>query len=428
MTKKLIFIFTLIFLSPAQGEWKFSGQAGPYINSLEIPSTTVTQSDKSGLYSELKLDKKINSTWRLKSDTVIRTDFVARDSVEFFQWIPRNFYLQKKAKTLTMRIGFQTLTIDGPDVVNPAAIIHAKNWIDPTSPLTMSSAGLLLSQEISEWTWDLFYVPRQTPAVLPGEHSPWLPRKKRLPIESEDSEIRIPDNVRYQYLGATELNDSLSHNVTAKVQRKSEKLETQFIYYNGLSHSPFLLTRVTGTLISVNPDLILVDSPVRLKPLYYRHEALAGTFNIPFESWAIRGGMNWLKPIGHDPRVPKETTLLTAGFEKSFETPIGLVTGIADYVRQKRQDDNQISFLRSILEEAVTYGARIPWGEETQFFAGGLYDLVGESSLYNFTATHRLSNSWSIEGGAQFVKGPDDTLLGLYEKYDSYRLNLSYFW
>ncbi len=428
MFKTLIFIFALVFLSPARGEWKFSGSASSYINSLQVPSTTVAPSDKAGIYSELKLDNKMNSAWRFKSDSIIRTDFVARDAVEFFQFIPRNLYLQKKGKSLTFRFGFQTLQIDGPDVINPADIVHAKNWIDPSSSLTMSSAGVSVSQEVDEWNWELFYVPRQTPAVLPGEQSPWLPRKKRLPIESEDTEIRIPDDVHYQYLAATELNDALDHNVTAKIQRKAENLETQLIYYNGLSHSPFLLTRVNGTLISVNPDIILVDSPVRLKPLYYRHQAIAATFVIPFESWVIRGGINWLKPQGSDVRVPDETRLMVAGIEKSIETNLGLITGIADYVRQERQDENQISFLRSIMEEAITLGVRIPWGEETQFFAGGLYDLVGHSYLYKVSAIHRLSNSWSVETGAQIISGPEETLLGLYEKYDSYQLKFSHFW
>lgn len=422
-------ILLLSFCSlAAASEWKFSGSAGPYINQLGIESSTVTQSQKTGLYSELKLENKINSNWRFKSDTIIRTDFVARDSVEFFQWIPKNLYLQNKRGSLIFKAGFQTLAVDGPDVVNPADVIHAKNWIDPTSPLTMSSAGLSVAQEIDEWNWELFYVPRQTPAVLPGEHSPWLPRKNRLPIESEDLEIRIPNNVRYQNLGATELNNALDNNVTLKVQRKSENLEAQVLYYNGLSQSPFLTTRVSGTLISVNPDVILVDSPVRLKPLYYRHQALAGTFVIPFESWALRGGMNWLKPEGSDDRVPKETTLIVAGLEKSVETPIGLVTGIADYVRQKRQDADQISFLRSVFEEAVTFGLRVPWGEETTFFGGGLYDLVGSSSLYKISASRRLSSAWSAEASGQFLQGPSDTLVGLYDRYDSYTVKMMYYW
>jgi hypothetical protein len=421
-------ILLLLFCSAANAEWKFSGSAGPYLNQLGIQSSTVTQSQKSGIYSELKLENKINSNWRFRSDFIFRTDFVARDSIEFFQWIPKNFYLQKKQGSLIFKAGFQTLAVDGPDVVNPADIIHARNWIDPTSPLTMSSAGISVAQELNEWNWELFYVPRQTPAVLPGEHSPWLPRQNRLPIESEDLEIRIPDNVRYQYLSAKELNNALDNNVTLKVQRKSERLEVQALYYNGLSQSPFLTTQVTGTLISVNPDVILVESPVRLKPLYYRHQALAGTFVIPFESWAIRGGINWLKPQGSDDRVPKETTLMVAGFEKSIETPIGLITGIADYVRQERQDANQISFLRSVFEEAVTFGGRIPWGEETTFFAGGLYDLVGSSSMYKISASHRLSNSWSVEGAGQFLQGPSETLVGLYDRYDSYQIKTMFYW
>ena len=422
-------ILLLSFCSlAAASEWKFSGSAGPYINQLGISSSTVTQSQKSGLYSELKLENKINSQWRFKSDTVIRTDFVARDSVEFFQYIPRNLYLQNKRGSLIVKAGFQTLAVDGPDVVNPADVIHSKNWIDPTSPLQQSSAGLSLAQEKDEWSWELFYVPRQTAPTLPGEHSAWLPRKNRLPIESEDLEIRIPNNVRYQYLNAKELNNALDNNVSLKIQRKSENLEAQVLYYNGLSQSPFLTTKVSGTLISVNPDVIEVNGTVRLRPLYYRHQALAGTFVIPFESWALRGGMNWLKPEGSDTRVPKETTLVVAGLEKSVESPIGLVTAIADYVRQKRQDADQISFLRSIFEEAVTLGLRVPYGEETTFFGGGLYDLVGDSSLYKVAATHRLSPSWSGEVSGQFLQGPSDTLVGLYDRYDSYTLKMMYYW
>lgn len=422
-------ILLLCFCSvAAASEWKFSGSAGPYLNQLSIDSSTMTQSQKAGIYSELKLENKFQNNWRLKSDFLIRTDFVARDSVEFFQWIPKNLYLQKKSGSLIYKAGFQSFVVDGPDVVNPADVVHGKNWIDPTSTLTMSSAGLSVAQEIDEWNWELLYIPRQTPAVLPGEHSPWLPRENRLPIESEDLEIRIPDNVRYQYLAATELNNALDNNVAFKVQRKSEALEVQALYYNGLSQSPFVTTQVSGTLISVNPDVILVTSPVRLKPLYYRHQALAGTFVLPFESWAIRGGINWLKPEGSDDRVPKETTLIVAGFEKSVETPIGLITGIADYVRQERQDADQISFLRSVFEEAITGGLRIPFGEETTIFAGGLYDLVGFSSMYKLSASHRLSNSWSIEGSGQFLQGPSETLVGLYDRYDSYSIRTMYYW
>jgi hypothetical protein len=354
----------------------------------------------------------------------MRTDVFARDASENIQFIPKSLFFQYKTKSLTTKIGYQTLQIDGPDLLNPADVVHAKNWIDPTAPETMSSAGLSFSQEKSDVSWEVLYVPRQTPATLPGAHSPWLPRKNRLPIESEDTEIRIPDNVEYQYLGAQTVNNALNHNVTMKLQKKSDSFEGQLIYYNGLSHSPYLLTRVTGTLLSVNPDIIAVTSPVKLIPFYYRHHVLAGTFNVPLGSWAIHGGMNWMKPQGSDERIPDETTLGVIGLEKSFESDFGMITTIVDYVRQKRQDADQISFLRSIMEEAVTGGVRIPFGEETQLFAGGLYDLVGKSSLYKATLSHRMTSSLSVEAQGQILQGPSKTLIGLYQRHDSYQLKL----
>jgi hypothetical protein len=320
------------------------------------------------------------------------------------------------------------MSLDGPDLVNPSDVVHSKNWVDPTAPVTQSSAGISLSQEKSEWSWEFLYVPRQTPPVLPGSHSPWLPRKNRLPIESENTEIRIPDDVEYQYLGAKTLNDALNHNIALKLKRSSDEFDAQFLYYNGLSHSPYLLTQVTGNLLSMNPQIIEVNSTVKLIPLYYRHQVLAGTFNIPLDSWGIHGGMNWQKPQGTDARVPGETTLFVMGLERSFETKLGTVTGILDYVRQKRQIENQISFLRSIMEEAVTGGARIPLGEETQIFAGCLYDLAGRSSMVKASIGHRVSSSLSVEFQGQVLNGPGDTLLGLYRSYDSYQLKLIWSW
>lgn len=416
----------MLFLFPytAEAQWKFSGNVAPYFQKLGIQTTPVSPSEKGGVSANLLVENKLNPNWRFRSDTWIRSDFFARDAEESFQYVPKSFYLQHKNKILTTRVGFQTLQIDGPDLVNPADIVHSKNWIDPSAPVSQSSAGLSFSRDEGAWNMELFYVPRQTAPLLPGSHSAWLPRKNRLPIESEDTEIRIPDGVEYQYLGSKTLGNALNHNVTLKLQRKTDVIETQFIYYNGLSHSPYLLTRVSGTLLSVNPDVIAVTSPVKLIPLYYRHHAVTGTFNLPMNSWGIHGGFNWQKPQGSDDRIPQETTLMVLGMEKSFETRLGMITGILDYVRQKRQNEDQISFFRSIMEEAVTGGIRIPLGEETQIFAGGLYDMKGQSSLYKASLSHRISSSVSVEAQGQILQGPTKTLIGLYQNYDSYQLKL----
>lgn len=423
------FIMTFLCLVPkAWADWKFSGSAGPYLNALTLPSTSQSPSQKSGLITELKLDNKISNSLRFKSDFFVRTDFMAKDNVETFQWNPRNLYIQKKIDSLVFRLGFQTLSIDGPDVINPADVVHSKNWVDPTSPITYSSAGLSMSQEIEKWNWEIFYVPFQTPPVLPGEHSPWLPRKKRLPIESNNLELRIPNNVRYEYGKSKELDNALKNNVTLKVQRKSELLEGQVLFYDGLSQGPFILADLDATFVSLKPkNTLLMNSPIKLHPLYYRQQVVAGTFVIPLSSWAIRGGMNWMKPKA-DYRVPGETVTAVVGLEKNIETQIGMITMIAQYIRQQRQAESQISFLRSFFEEALSFGARIPWGEETSFIAGGIYDQRGHSSIYKLGANRRLTNSWSLEGSAQYLQGPKATLIGLYDRYDSYQLRAIYSW
>ncbi len=424
-------VLLLFILLPvtAFSEWKFSGNAGPYLNSLTLPTTTVATSQKSGLMTELRLDNKLNSHWRAKAEFFVRTDFIAKDSVETFQWNPKNLYIQRKFNSVFIKAGFQTMAVDGPDIVNPADLVHSKNWVDPTSPVTYSSPGISMSQEIDKWSWEVFYIPVQTKPVLPGEHSPWLPRKNRLPIESYDTEFRIPDNVRYQYLGDKEIQHALRNNVAVKLQRKSENLETQLLYYNGLSQSPYLLTQVNASLISVDPkQVLLVDSPVRLIPLYYRHQAIAGTFTLPLpRGFAIKGGMNWLKPM-NDRRVPDETTTVVGSLEKNLETSIGMMTFIGEYIRQKRQVETQINFLRSFFEEAISIGARIPWGEETTFLAGGIFDQRGNSSVTKYSVNRRLTNSWSLEGSTQFLRGPKSTLIGLYNRYDSYRVAAVYAW
>ncbi|MFL5784587.1 MAG: hypothetical protein ACJ76H_08270, partial [Bacteriovoracaceae bacterium] len=400
----LLLLSTSVF-----ADWKFSGNVAPYFQQIMVDPSPISPRQKSGVSASLNLENKMSSKWRFRSDVWFRTDFFAKDAQETFQYIPKNVHFQYRSREFTFRGGFQTMQIDGPDIINPADIVHSKNWVDPTTPVTQSSLGLSFSQEKGDWNWEVLYVPRQTPALLPGAHSPWLPRKNRLPIESEDTEIRIPNDVEYQYLGAKILNNALNHNVTLKIQRKTDAIETQFLYYNGLSNAPYVLTRVTGTLLSVNPDVIAVSSPVRLQPLYYRQHALAGTFNLPLGSWAVHGGINWMKPQGHDVRTPSESSLGVLGVEKSFETGLGMVTTVVDYVRQELQNDNQISFLRSIFQNALAAGVRVPIGEETQVFAGGIYDLTGASSLYRASVSRRVTSSLSVEGQAQFLQGPSKT-------------------
>lgn len=429
MRRIFLSVVPALIVTSAHAQWKSSGSISSQAQSFEFPTRRNVPAQKAGLVPELRLDGKFQNDWRIKSELWARTDFVSPDHQEFFQWNAKNLYLQKKTAGLVWRLGYQTLALEGPDLVNPTDVIHSKNYVDPTAPVTLGSAGLSLSQELEHWRWDVFYVPFQTRPVLPGPHSAWLPRSRRLPIESANTEIRVPSDVTYQYRTPEELNSALKHNYSLRVGRKSEKLEFQGVYYNGLAHTPFLVTDSNASIVASSPTTILqVNGTVGLKPIYYRQQVVAGSFTLPFESWAIRGGGNWMGPIGNDSRIPRETSMGVLGLEKSIQTAWGMITAIVEKVYQRRLNQNQISFLRSINQDAWAAGLRIPMGEETTFSVGGIYDQKGGSSVYKSGLSRRLSDSWSAELAAQFIQGPKQTLLGLYDRYDSYQGKLTYAW
>jgi hypothetical protein len=418
---------TLLLSSPAFASWKTGGSLESYFKQYSFSAGENYPNQSGGLNAELKADWKRNRQWKFKSDLELRSDLASKDASEKFQFNPESFYLENKTTPVSVRAGYQTVVPDGPDILNPADVIHSRNWTDPTAPKNLSSLGLSLSQEIEEWQWELFYIPTQTKPVLPGEHSPWWPREKRLPIESENTEIQIPKDIRYEISDSLELDQALKNNVAFRIQRKSESFEAQAVYFEGLSQDPYLLLDAPATLIEAEPKQILrVDSPVKLKPLYFRRQVAAGTFLLPVKSWVVKGGANWNHPMGSDTRIPGDSSTYVLGLERNIETRKGIMTFILQHEEQKKLDKQQISFMRSLFENAWSLGFRIPWGEETQFMVGVVYDTIGKQTIYRLSGDRRLSDSWTLGIQETVLEGPPESLLGLYDQYDNFGLNLSY--
>lgn len=428
--KSLSFLLISVIGLSASANWKQSGSLEIYYRKLGISSTPEVSSESAGFDGNLKFDWSTRSKqFRFKSDLDFRTDYLSKDSVEQFQGNPSQFYLETKTGSVKWRAGYQTIIPEGPDLLNPADVIHSKNWIDPTNPEHLSSLGLSLSQEVDEWQWEAFFIPRQTEPVLPGDRSPWWPRNKRLPIESENAQFLVHQDTKYKILDPVDPNQALKNNFALRAGRKSESFEFQTVYYEGLSQDPNLLIASTLTLVQSDPFLIVqLDSPAELYPFYFKQRVAAGTFMIPRGSWAIRGGANWIKALGDDARLPGERSTSVLGIEKSFDTRKGMITTILQYQAQKRQNTDQISFMRSIFENAWSLGFRIPWGEETQFLGGVIYDTIGKSSVYRLNASRRLTDSLSFGLEGTLLQGPEETMLGLYDKYDRYGLSFTYHW
>jgi hypothetical protein len=406
----------------ALAEWMSSGSAQLFYQKYGVTEAKNFSNQTGGLDLNLKNDWKSKKLWRFRSDLELVTDQFSKDSEEGARFNPKNFLLENRSTPVTVKLGFQTLIPEGPDILNPADVIQSKDWKDPTSPRPLGSAGLSLSQEWNEWQWEALYIPRQTEPRLPGEQSLWWPREKRLPIESEFiNEARIPADLDYKITDPVEINQALQNNIALRLQRKSEAFEAQLVYYQGLSQDPHLFFNASSTNF-------VLESPVTLIPFYYRHQVVAGTFVLPINTWSLKGGANWIKPIGSDERLPGEESTSVLGVEKNIETRKGIVTILLQHEEQKRQAQDQISFLRSLFENAWSLGLRIPWGEDTQFLGGVIYDTVGKSSVCKLSITRRFTDAFSVNLDGQWLEGPDETLVGLYTKYDRYGLGFTYYW
>ena len=410
--------WVLLFSFSGFQSWGQSNSGGSlqgYYKQFAFSNNEESASAAAGFNGELKFDWKSKPVWRLKADLEFQTDQISKDVNEKFRFNPRSFYLENRSTAVVLRAGYQTMIPEGPDFLNPADVIHSKDWKDPTNPRNLGSAGVSLSHEGSIWQWEAFFIPVQTKPRFPGDRSPWWPRGKRIPIESNDTEFQVPSDIKYAVTDGEDINHSLSNNYALRLGGKGVSFEGQLVFYEGLSQDPNVVIDSSGTLLALAPKLILLmNSPVILKPLFFKHRALAGTFVVPLETWSIKGGVSQTKPISDDSRLPGEVISGVLGFERNFETSKGLVTLILQHEAQKREAKNQISFLKSIYENAWAVGFRIPWGEDLQFLGGLIFDTVGKSSLARLGASVRLIDALSLE------------IDSLYDKYDSVSLGLTY--
>ena len=420
--KILVFLFITVFFANALAQFKQSGSIGIQVQSYQYDLGNQFENEFYQFQISSRADYK-SRAFKLKSDFTFQNQ--TPDTILQI----KNLYFEVPQGGFKTRWGYQTLQIDGPDFANPAKVMNAENWTDPTNPLTLASLGVSVSLEYVQWQFDFLYIPQQTSTVLPHQKSPWWPRQKRLLIESEDTELKIPDDIQYEIRKNEMIDDADLNNFVFVMKQKSESIETQLVLYDGLSTNPFILTELTASVISLNPtQILLLESPVILKPIGYRHFVTAGTFLIPFDTWSLKGGLQFSKPKNSDERIPDSTQSATLGIEKNWDTSLGVTTHIFQLTHEPTAEKSQLSFLRSIFAKAVCYGVRIPLNDESDVLAAIIYDTIGKSSVHRSQFNFRMSESTSFSLAGQWLSGPKETLLNIYEDYDSYSAQITYHW
>jgi hypothetical protein len=415
-------------LSLAWADWEAQGNVRIFNSqSLHLHSTEFS-TKSSGLEFNPQLQGKWGSSGRLKVNGRVSVDGAAKDSSERLRIQERNFFLQASKKSFSARLGIQDLTMPGPDILNPMDVIHPKDFKNPLAPVELGSLGLSAGQNFESWNYSVLYIPLQTPPRLPGEKSIWWPRKKRLPLDYEFvDEARIPENVEYRIQGPIEVDRARKDNFAILSSYIGLDFETHFLIYEGLSLDPQLLFNASSTNF-------VLESPIELIPFYYRHRVIANSWVIPMGNWSFKASGSLKSPLKSkmyvagrtNPIVEGSESTGVIGVEKNIDSKGGFLTIILQKTWEKRESSNQISFLRSVFENAWNFAIRYPLNEQNQILAGLVYDSVGKSSITQLSYTFRISDQWSLDAHLQFLEGKDTTMVGLYRNYDQGALKMTY--
>jgi hypothetical protein len=173
---------------------------------------------------------------------------------------------------------------------------------------------------------------------------------------------------------------------------------------------------------------LIVDSPLEIRPFYYRHRVWAASWILPFEVVSFKGAANWMIPVGKDVRRPEEEGLIVAALEKNVEFDVGMVSFLIEYAQSLHHQRTEVSFLRSPFERSWIAGLRLPLYESHEVLSGLIYDSVGKSSIAQLGYKYRLTEEISLELQGRFLNGDGSTLIGLYREYDKYTARLTYAW
>lgn len=410
------------FLNAFGFEFSSQGSLSGYSQKWAIPENEFTQNRSTGLLLSGNLNFELGKNISSFIEGNGQSDSESNQPEDRQEILLKNFYFQYLVRMWQFRIGTQILTMAPTDIINPLDVIHPRNYRSPLSPESMGSEGISLNGDFGSMIATLFFIPKQKTHRWPSSTSLWWPREKRLPVETGFGDYgEIPVDIQYSIHSGEVVDNSLENNFMLRWQWLASQFEWTIQYYQGLSQDP----RMFVTAQTTN---FILESPVILTPFYYRHENWASSLVLPFKNFVLKMAGHLSQSLGSDPRTPKAESTWVASIEKNVEANWGLVTLIIQHSRIFKKDKNEVSFLRSVFENSWMLAARIPIGENHQILGGGVYDSLGKSSMLRLDYKYRIGDHWSWDVGIQSLQGPADTMIGLYEKYDSVSTKLNFIW
>lgn len=428
-----LFIFFLLFLSPHSvlAETRLENVLGLKVKALGFGPTadTPTDSQWSQYFSELHLQptlkSKVSANHYFKTSPSIRFDSFTREKSEQTRLTWNDTYYEYRQGNAKLRGGFQNVVWEGTDFSNPLDLLMQKSFVDPLEPSLISSPGIGLLYEFSSMQMDFYYFPEMAASQLPGAKNPWWPRRLGLHFETPDFVVRIPEGIEYQIAPIEEIGKPRANSWGGRLQYKTDILDSSFVFFDGLANVPHVLTNLTFNSVSVDGRTWLATSPVGIRQILYRSQAAGFMITLPLQKNIFRLGGNSIRPYKDDPRVPGSSASQVLAWERSFDLKKGPLTILFQLHQNQNPKSGSLSSFHSLFTRAAAAGLRWSINEDTSLTGGIVYSLIEFSMLNKLEITRRLGAKYEIGIFAVDLRGAPDTLLGVYDPYDSFGVKLN---
>lgn len=414
-----------VWADPAE----YRAQVDSFVSSMPLLKHTDAETHQYGLVVDLGAKYYLSDSFSTQFNPWMRSNFASKDSTQKLNFEPLEAQIQYKKRSRKIVLGFHRSPWEGTDIINPMDMVFAKNYLDPLSPSTRSAAGLFYSEDLGFVSLDLFYIPQQQKSLLPGNHSPWWPRQLYLPTDSTTQELRLPDRVAYEILSENELNTAFKNNVALRLQKNFGAVDLSLAGFEGMAQTPILTPQIVVTPLEVFPkEIFLLESPVRVKPTFYRHRVGAMAMTGLFGTTIIRLAAQHSQPVGDSRIIPGWSHQAVAEIEQTVNLRRSDITFLAELIYTKRQESGNIASLSSLLEKAAMVGFRWPFKENWSWISAYYQEFRYQSSFFHTELSRSHTDHLKSTVVLDYIGGTQNSPLGSFNKnaQGTYRLTFSY--
>lgn len=432
--KRLFFLLFFFFFSPlveAKRTTEWSLNLDSTLSVAQFPEDYGAETNKELFKMEFSPTYrwKYLESWRFfsKPTLTLNPNNSSDEEKTFFDL--SETYVRFQTDTYSLQAGNTLYSWGVTDGYNPLDIINAKQYFDPLHSRKLGALSLTFSQTLDIWDYELVLIPTNREALLPGPESRWLPREIYIPqTPDNDLVLLLPQNLRYRYGTRQSLENALQNNIAFRIQRHGSVLDLALSFFEGAAPFPLIQPTVTGTITQISPKTVIsVDPDVLLNTKNYRLRQ--GGFSLVSSQmdFLLKFATSYSQSLGEDPLLPGWTHENVLGLEKTFNLGSeGILIAVLQhsFITAQRTDDSNLSVVE-IFRRGWMLGGKLSWKEVWNFSLLSLYDSIHGSHYEELGISRRFFDRWVVNLTGNFIQGPHDTALGVYEKNDSYSLSLS---